>query len=595
MNPERCMDQPDTPRRPCLQSGEFPAEPWHSTPRKKFPSPREASRLQDVRSEQVARERDSMVGLGQQRSEPQQRRHDGHLPHPTALQQRHGQLPHSTSLPLTLTQNGQMSSDEVENSGPQRRRRELQLLMAELRERDDELNKMAAAHHAQLLAWQQDRQRTLQLEEKCARLQEELVQQDEALRAVGRRAKASEEQEKSSQRELRAAQTQLQELMHTQRHDTLMQNQQEERIQALDSTVTMLSSQVGQLQAREEELSTMLKLKDKDVIEAIVHIQDLSARLRSLDDSRAEWQSRESKLLIEVETLKRNYRDIRHENSRLKGELQEKTLENSTQREELIRLKQEAELLRRDLVISGEEESWKDEMLQLCRSKQERTEAELHGLRRVCDSQHNDLQLLTLNLERSEETLRGYERAHLAESQRRGQRSRDSQAEEVSSPRPGSPVFWTAISPIGHSRTIYHSSPTSADHCLSEVKVFSQDSNSPARFQEVNVSPARLQEVNVSPARIQEVGVSSTRRLQRLLEESRQMVSALEGLSLDVTSPSPSSPHSPAQHSRMAQALTNGHHDDSSVQDGSSEARSLNSSRENSFQTRRISSHRSQE
>lgn len=39
-----------------------------------------------------------------------------------------------------------------------------------------------------------------------------------------------------------------------------------------------------------------------------------------------------------------------------------------------------------------------------------------------------------------------------------------SQAEEVSSPRPGSPVFWTAISPVGHSRTIYHSSPTSADH-----------------------------------------------------------------------------------------------------------------------------------
>ena len=34
-------------------------------------------------------------------------------------------------------------------------------------------------------------------------------------------------------------------------------------------------------------------------------------------------------------------------------ELQEKTLENSNQREEVIGLKQEAQLLRRDVLISG--------------------------------------------------------------------------------------------------------------------------------------------------------------------------------------------------------------------------------------------------
>lgn len=41
--------------------------------------------------------------------------------------------------------------------------------MAELKDRDKELNSMAASHHQQLHAWEQDRQRILSLEQKCAR------------------------------------------------------------------------------------------------------------------------------------------------------------------------------------------------------------------------------------------------------------------------------------------------------------------------------------------------------------------------------------------------------------------------------------------
>lgn len=52
----------------------------------------------------------------------------------------------------------------------QRQRRELQLLMAELKDRDRELNTMAASHHRQLHAWEQDRQRVLTLEQKCSGL-----------------------------------------------------------------------------------------------------------------------------------------------------------------------------------------------------------------------------------------------------------------------------------------------------------------------------------------------------------------------------------------------------------------------------------------
>ncbi|CDQ63494.1 unnamed protein product [Oncorhynchus mykiss] len=125
-----------------------------------------------------------------------------------------------------------------------------------------------------------------------------------------------------------------------------------------------------------------------------------------MEGSLKESHSREARVLREVEEHKRRYREVRHENTRLKEELQQQVTEGSAQREDIIRLKQEGQLLRRELALSGEGESWKDELLGLARSKQERTESELHCLRQVCENQQNDLQLLQLNLESTREALK---------------------------------------------------------------------------------------------------------------------------------------------------------------------------------------------
>lgn len=61
----------------------------------------------------------------------------------------------------------------LETSTIRKQRMELQLLIAELKDRDQELNNMAAAHHRQLQAWEQDRKRVLTLEQRCARLEGE--------------------------------------------------------------------------------------------------------------------------------------------------------------------------------------------------------------------------------------------------------------------------------------------------------------------------------------------------------------------------------------------------------------------------------------
>ena len=62
-------------------------------------------------------------------------------------------------------------SSELESATIQKQRKELQLLILELKDRDQELNDMVAAHQKQLLAWEEDRQRVLTLEQRCSRLE----------------------------------------------------------------------------------------------------------------------------------------------------------------------------------------------------------------------------------------------------------------------------------------------------------------------------------------------------------------------------------------------------------------------------------------
>ncbi|XP_072514769.1 coiled-coil domain-containing protein 62 isoform X2 [Salminus brasiliensis] len=379
---------------------------------------------------------------------------------------------------------------KMEISTIEKQRMELQLLIAELKDRDQELNTMAAAHHRQLQAWEQDRQRVLTLEQRCGRLEDELQKRNEVIRAISKRLKVVEAQEKDSYRELSTAQQRVQELSQSQQHSSQQRHTLEEKTQSLNSTIMTLSSQVGQLQVHEEELTSMLKLKDKDLMEATSHILGLTNRLQESDASLKQSQARESKLLRETEEYKRRFREARHNNVQLKDDLQEKTIENNSQREELIRLKQENQLLRKELALAGEGESWKDELLGLARSKQERTESELLCLRQVCEKQQNDLQLLKLNLESAREALRRHE----------CQRSRES------------PIDVTCLfvdCPI--------SSPRSRR------------------------SPVPVEDAfNVTASGSQEEYTSSTSRLQRLLAESQQMVASLERSSGKSLSPTPS-------------------------------------------------------
>ncbi len=64
-----------------------------------------------------------------------------------------------------------LQRSHLEMSTMQKQRVELELLIAELRDRDRELNEMVASHQKQLMSWEMDRQIVLNLSSKCAKLQ----------------------------------------------------------------------------------------------------------------------------------------------------------------------------------------------------------------------------------------------------------------------------------------------------------------------------------------------------------------------------------------------------------------------------------------
>uniref|UniRef100_A0A3Q2P3F8 Coiled-coil domain containing 62 n=1 Tax=Fundulus heteroclitus TaxID=8078 RepID=A0A3Q2P3F8_FUNHE len=306
---------------------------------------------------------------------------------------------------------------EPSSSTIQRQRRELQLLMAELKDREQELNAMSASHHKQRQAWEQDRQSALMLERRGARLEEELQMCNEVVRVLTRNVCVLERREKEALKELGEAKQLICELEKKQQSVNQKCLDYEAKNQSLSSTVMTLSTQVGSLQVREEELSSMLKLKDKDVSEASSHILELSGRLQNLEKLLTESRSQESKLLRDSEEMKRSYKEAKQEVSQLREELQQQVTQSSTQREEIIRLKQELQLLHSDLALAGEDESWKDELLELSRSRQERVMSELLCLQQVCENQRKDLQLLRLSQESSQRALREKHHKGLLDSQ----------------------------------------------------------------------------------------------------------------------------------------------------------------------------------
>ncbi|XP_025914470.1 coiled-coil domain-containing protein 62 isoform X3 [Apteryx rowi] len=281
----------------------------------------------------------------------------------------------------------------------------------ELKDRDKELNDMVAVHQRQLLAWEDDRQRILTLAERCNLLENELHKRNEIIKTLTKRLKLLESQQNDSKTTLEHTQQKFKELSQKTTDTTLHCQVLEEKNQNLNCSVLELSAKIGQLQAREQELLTMLKLKDKDILEATDHITEFTSKFKQLESALHAAKSEEFSINKEKQDFKLRLKELLLETNKLKDDLCEKMKENNEQREEIMQLKQENGYLKNELALSAEKANRKDQLLQFAKSKQVRTDTELSSLRQqIYVKQQRDLQFLHFNLESSQELRQKHEK-----------------------------------------------------------------------------------------------------------------------------------------------------------------------------------------
>ncbi|KAM4709757.1 coiled-coil domain-containing protein 62 [Discoglossus pictus] len=418
----------------------------------------------------------------------------------------------NSQFPLTSSPKALVT--DLENSTILKQRKELQLLIAELKDRDKELNDMVSVHQRQLLVWEDDRQRVLTLEQRCSRLENELHKRNEIIRSLTKKIKLLEAQQQDRSTTLESTQHQLQELSMKASERTNQCQELEEKNQSLKNSVLELSVHVGQLQAREQELTTLLRLKDNDIVEATNHITEFTSRFKELEAGLRETRLGEVSAIKEVQDLKPRLKCLKGEVDKLKDDLRQKTVENNEQREEIIRLKQESTYLQAELVFAAERERRKDQLLQLAKSKQDRTDTELKNLRQIYVKQQHDLQFLHLTLESSQDLWQKQE-----------------EKEEDTSYSDG-PLDVNALSLGSPGQDVYFGS---------------QQSLHSSHLLEVNAVPLMQSSIRESKPLGSRISSSPTSKLQRLLAESRQMVADLE---LSTLLPVPHNPSSSSDNSQ---------------------------------------------
>ncbi|KAL3856483.1 hypothetical protein ACJMK2_011234, partial [Sinanodonta woodiana] len=293
-------------------------------------------------------------------------------------------------------------SADLESMTIQRQRKEIQFLVTELKDRDRELNDIMESHQQQLLAWEQDRHRLMQLEQTCSQYKEELEVKAHHMKQLAEQVKQLKTSQTSHTQALESTQEKVMNLSKANSLQSQKIQELEEENQALNASLKDACTTVGRLQAREEELSTLQKLKEKDIVSATNQMRELSDRLTQLDRLCRESQSREKEAIKHAEHWKQNFLDEQKKVDQMTSELEQSAYQSKLQMEEIVAVRHRITVIEKEC---SERMKCKDDLVTSLKAKQERTDAQIKTLRELYERQQKEITVLQQSLNTSEEII----------------------------------------------------------------------------------------------------------------------------------------------------------------------------------------------
>ncbi|KAK3589807.1 hypothetical protein CHS0354_015813 [Potamilus streckersoni] len=176
----------------------------------------------------------------------------------------------------------------------------------------------------------------------------------------------------------------------------------EEENQGLNASLKDACTTVGRLQAREEELSTLQKLKEKDIVSATNQMRELSERLTQLDRLCRESQSREKEAIKHAEHWKQKFIDEQKRVHQLTSDLEQSAYQSKLQMEEIVAVRHRITVIEKEC---SERVKCKDDLVTSLKAKQERTDAQIKTLRELYERQQKEITVLQQSLNTSEEII----------------------------------------------------------------------------------------------------------------------------------------------------------------------------------------------
>ncbi|XP_066917966.1 coiled-coil domain-containing protein 62-like [Clytia hemisphaerica] len=294
---------------------------------------------------------------------------------------------------------------DVDSSTVLRQRHELQLMIAELKDRDRELNELVSSHHQQLVAWELDRQRLITVEKQMSKFKSELKKRHSQCKILKDRLKEVEGQYSIKTTELESTQKHLHQVSQKASDNEIEVEEYRATNVTLKETVTELTKSLAESQSRQQEIATILRLKDKDIEDANSRIGELTEKLQTSNKDLKKSKQFENQSKSHIEKLTQEKTSLKSQLEKLEEAVIKQNSTNDESMEEFNNMKQEMVVVQKELLLAGEREKRKDSLLQLSRSKQERTEMELKQVRKLYESLQRDHVVMKQNMYKQDDEL----------------------------------------------------------------------------------------------------------------------------------------------------------------------------------------------